>query len=504
MLVVRNGAAYVKPCMDALLANTCGDFTLRVWDNGSSEETAALLRSYLTDKRVTLYCSPRNFGVCMPYNSMVLDAEERYVAFINSDILLGPDWNRELLDVLRAEPDVAIAGPVWQVDSGVDFIETSCAIMPRRVAQAFGPFEDRTFHFIYYDDSDLCGRLTRAGYRLAVVPTPGFRHIGCSTSDAVQREGNYDIKGQSVINRKRFYARYRYGSRGPGLIIRRDYAIGDVICVTPLLRALYEQDPGRPLIMETLIPDAILHNPFVTGIRIPNPAAPPDIDLNHSNGLQYDAQGTMLHLVDTMAHQAGVTLTRRTPELYLTASERAWADKRLPPRYFVFATDTGWATRNWPHWNALCALAWERWQIPVVLLGNRRHYEAEGPGILDLRQRTELRQAFAILNRAVGYCSSDTGLAHAAGALGVPSIVFYNIVEGRYRVHAGQQALNTRLRCLNCYVTEHGGLGLRDQNFCRRADRDIQAGQEYADCMTDTTAERAFAALEAIMEGRLR
>ena len=56
---VLNGANFIRPALDSLLAQTYQDFTILVSDNASTDETVAIVEEYMRrDPRISLQRHP--------------------------------------------------------------------------------------------------------------------------------------------------------------------------------------------------------------------------------------------------------------------------------------------------------------------------------------------------------------------------------------------------------------------------------------------------------------
>ena len=79
------------------------------------------------------------------------------------------------------------------------------------------------------------------------------------------------------------------------------------------------------------------------------------------------------------------------------------------------------ATKAWP-WESLRWLARSLGPEQIVLLGNPG---PEVPGALDLRGRTSLAEAAAVIQATRCYVGIDSGLMWIAGSLQVPAVGLY-------------------------------------------------------------------------------
>lgn len=102
---VYNGAAHLRECIDSILAQTFGDFELLIADDGSTDASAAIVRSY-TDPRIRLISCPHDYIATL--NRLLSEARGRYVARMDADDLMRPDRLRTQYDYLEAHPEVDI------------------------------------------------------------------------------------------------------------------------------------------------------------------------------------------------------------------------------------------------------------------------------------------------------------------------------------------------------------------------------------------------------------
>lgn len=85
----------------------------------------------------------------------------------------------------------------------VDVI-SGCAMMVRRdLLTRIGAFDDE--YFIYFEETDLCERIRRAGYRIVYVPAATIVHLGGQTT--VKQQEWFRI--QYERSRRRFFAKHR-------------------------------------------------------------------------------------------------------------------------------------------------------------------------------------------------------------------------------------------------------------------------------------------------------
>lgn len=105
LLSTWNGARFLKPQIDSVLNQEGVDVHLLVRDDGSVDETPAILKAYAQDPRVTLRLE-QNIGVVPSYFRLIsmADPEYPYFAFCDQDDVWLPDKLRRALGTLEVLP----------------------------------------------------------------------------------------------------------------------------------------------------------------------------------------------------------------------------------------------------------------------------------------------------------------------------------------------------------------------------------------------------------------
>ena len=84
-----NRSAFLRSALDSVLRQTLDELELIVIDDGSRDDTPALLDS-LADRRVEVTTHTLNRGIAEARNSGLLAARGKYVAWLDSDDVAGP------------------------------------------------------------------------------------------------------------------------------------------------------------------------------------------------------------------------------------------------------------------------------------------------------------------------------------------------------------------------------------------------------------------------------
>lgn len=89
LMPVHNGAAYLRPAVESILAQTFTDFEFIIVDDNSSDETAAIIRSF-SDPRIRLLQASERLRICRALNLGLDYATGRFVARMDADDLSRP------------------------------------------------------------------------------------------------------------------------------------------------------------------------------------------------------------------------------------------------------------------------------------------------------------------------------------------------------------------------------------------------------------------------------
>jgi len=191
---VRDGAATIRTCLEALLAQDWPRRALEliVVDNRSTDATRAVVAAYpvrlLDEHRVQSSYAARNRGVEASQGDLL--------AFTDADCVPDPGWVRALAAAFEDHRVGLAAGPIeaWRSDRLVEryqavralraeravhhpvlpFAQTANAACPRLVFDAVGGFDAAC---TFGGDLDFCWRVQRStGLRLAYEPAAVVRH----------------------------------------------------------------------------------------------------------------------------------------------------------------------------------------------------------------------------------------------------------------------------------------------------------------------------------------
>jgi GT2 family glycosyltransferase len=209
----RDGLTYLELILPSLREQTFEDFDVTVVDNGSTDGSVAYLRERWPDVEIVELAE--NTGFPAAVNRGIEASAGEYIALLNNDIELSPDWMERLVAELDGDPDLGfVTGKILRFaerdvveQAGHDFytcglfaprgldekdtgqydhpaptaIVSAAAAMYRRAAvERVGAFDED--YFLYCEDADLCLRMLLAGYRGLYVPAPEAYHVRGGTT----------------------------------------------------------------------------------------------------------------------------------------------------------------------------------------------------------------------------------------------------------------------------------------------------------------------------------
>jgi glycosyltransferase involved in cell wall biosynthesis len=107
-LPVYNGMPYLKDAVASVLRQTYTDFRFLIIDDGSTDDSAAYLKS-LTDPRIRLIAR-ENRGLGTTLNQLFSESTTDYVARMDSDDVCDPDRIKTVMAFLEDNSDVVMVG----------------------------------------------------------------------------------------------------------------------------------------------------------------------------------------------------------------------------------------------------------------------------------------------------------------------------------------------------------------------------------------------------------
>lgn len=224
-----NGRHWLAGCLNALSAQTQAPAEVIVVDNGSGDGSIGYLETEHPEVRLVALAA--NTGFAHAANRGLALATGEFVALINTDVLLAPDWLARTAQVLLDHPQAAAvackmlsledqsrvydAGDIlrrdgvceqrgrygrddgrWDAPGEVFGACAGAALYRRKTVLELGGFDER--YFAYLEDVDLALRLRMAGWRCRYEPGVAF-HAGEGSSHQLEGGHHFLVTRNTVV-----------------------------------------------------------------------------------------------------------------------------------------------------------------------------------------------------------------------------------------------------------------------------------------------------------------
>ena len=254
LILAHNKAAHTRRCLDGMFASTCDSVQFVFVDNGSTDETPDVFRSFAeragargwTVDTMTLN---ENIGAVSGRNRGLPLLTGEHVVIMDNDVTPRTrGWMETLVAFLRANPDVGVVQPkmIYPVAphriqcAGCDVSPTgkvnfrgrgaargdpafakprdcqalisACWMLPRAVIDELGPLDEQ-FDPIQFEDIDYCYRVRESGRRAVYVPDVEMYHFENVTSGGTARM-NYTYL--TMKNNHKFCKKWQHRFRDEG------------------------------------------------------------------------------------------------------------------------------------------------------------------------------------------------------------------------------------------------------------------------------------------------
>jgi GT2 family glycosyltransferase len=238
-------------CLDSLTQQTLPGLRMLVVDNHSEDGSPeAIARRF---PQVEQILNQENLGFARGFNAglrQALKAGADHVFILNNDTTLAPDCLERLQAQLRF--DTGILAPmiyyaqdpqrIWALGGSThamllekhdpwaekpdpgdlppvlecDFVTGCGMFFPRRTLERVGLFDEG--FWMYYEDSDLCARVRKAGLHILAVPQAHMWHKVASSSGGSNSPAERYWMARSSV---RFFRKHARGAQIPAVLVWR-------------------------------------------------------------------------------------------------------------------------------------------------------------------------------------------------------------------------------------------------------------------------------------------
>ena len=214
-----NSRDFLELYLPSILYSSRDSFDLLLIDNASEDDSVDFVRDHFPE--IDIIELEENYGFAEGYNKGLEAVSTKYTVLLNSDVEVNENWLDPLISFMEAHPEYGAVMPKirsiedrssfeyagaaggyldkWgypycqgrvfdtlekdkgQYDKTKDVFWTTGAAMviKTKLYKDIGGFDGD--YFAHQEEIDLCWRMHRAGYKLAVVPSSVVYHLGGGT-----------------------------------------------------------------------------------------------------------------------------------------------------------------------------------------------------------------------------------------------------------------------------------------------------------------------------------
>ena len=123
LMPVYNGEKYLKEAIDSILSQSFKDFELLIINDGSTDNTENLLKSY-NDFRIRIIDNKTNKGLIYSLNLGIKESKGEFIARMDADDISYPDRLKIQYEFMKNNPDVCVCGTGYQSFGAANFIHS--------------------------------------------------------------------------------------------------------------------------------------------------------------------------------------------------------------------------------------------------------------------------------------------------------------------------------------------------------------------------------------------
>ena len=213
-----NAGKYIRGSIKTILEQTYNNFEIIIVDDGSTDNTAQMVRDeYQGDARIKLI-SQKNGGVAVARNNGIRTAKGEYIAFLDPDDYYLPSKIEKEVKFLQDHPEFDIAycnvkhfyddnlnelyqhqgktpsGQVFENLLDGFFGQLNTVLIPKRILEKVGMFDE---NFRDSEEWDMFLRIARAGYTFGFLDEDLVR-IRISSGSLSRYENQWKMKSHNL------------------------------------------------------------------------------------------------------------------------------------------------------------------------------------------------------------------------------------------------------------------------------------------------------------------
>lgn len=222
IIVNWNSKDFLRECLRSIIASQCRySYQVFVVDNGSTDGSVEMVKKFFP--MVMIEENASNVGFVKANNQIMKRVDSSYFLLLNPDTIVHPNAFDTMVAFLNNSPDAGAVGPaILNADSTpqrtgtkfpnnwnlfveallldrlfpktrlfgshkelyidfnvlreVDYVQGSCVMLRSSLLQSIGYLDER--FFMYFEETDLCFRIKRAGWKIWFLPKASIIHFG--------------------------------------------------------------------------------------------------------------------------------------------------------------------------------------------------------------------------------------------------------------------------------------------------------------------------------------
>jgi len=232
VIVNRNTAALLIRCLAHIFQSKLSQIPqVIVVDNGSTGDSVAQVRSSYPD--VEIIEAGRNLGFAAANNRAFSISRGRFIMLVNTDAMLEQECAGRLLDLMKADPRIGMAGPQLLNDDGspqtsfeavptlatetlnrsllkrlfpkrfpgkrvrlefstqVEALIGAVMMIRKKAIDEIGAFDESYFFFL--EETDLAVRMRKAGWKVVLDPSSQAVHLQGATAKTYRADARIEF-----------------------------------------------------------------------------------------------------------------------------------------------------------------------------------------------------------------------------------------------------------------------------------------------------------------------
>lgn len=228
IIPVWNQPGATRDCIDSIVKYTGCPYRLVIIDNGSDAATRDYLIGLKDDNslNLTLIRNDENLGFVRAVNQGIKLSDAPYMCITNNDTIATEGWLEEMIDVMKAHPEIGLLNPSSNTFGQVPFKNETidnfafslkrfrgqfqelytcrgfCMLLRREVIERVGLF-DEIYGLGYFEETDYCKRAQSKGFKAARAKAAYVYH-----KERVSFNQLKDRKDLFAKNEKIFFERW--------------------------------------------------------------------------------------------------------------------------------------------------------------------------------------------------------------------------------------------------------------------------------------------------------